>query len=120
MYLVFLLLLHYLIEASAFCQFIIPNSIAQARSVSGTRGIGERGFSFLCKCSCFVQITKQLGMGDVFRGAPQVTNRHMCDKAVTALQYFLVVQRLFRRLGVSLGTIRKNSDPAAGVEMVEI
>ena len=86
---VFLLLLHYLIETSAFCQFIIPNPIAQARSVSGTRGMGWGEFSFLCKCSCFVQITKQLGMDDVFQSAPQVTYRHMCDKVVRALQYFL-------------------------------
>lgn len=85
---VFLLLLHYLIEASAFCQFIIPNPIAQASSVSGTWGMGG-GFSFLCKCSCFVQITDQLGMDDVFQGAPQVTYRHMRDKVVRALQYFL-------------------------------
>lgn len=75
MYLVFLLLLHYLIEASAFCQFIVPNPTAQARSVSGTRGIG--GFSFPCKCSCFVQITEQLGMDGVFQGDSQVTYRHM-------------------------------------------
>ena len=57
---------------------IVPNPTAQASSVSGTREIG--GFSFPCKCSCFVQIPEMLGMEGVFQGDSQVTYRHMVTK----------------------------------------